>query len=46
MYHLKPVTALERFRIVMYSYAAPYSIKACLDETNDIFLTQKLRQFT
>ena len=33
MYHIKPVIALERFRIVTYSYTAPFSIKKCLDKT-------------
>ena len=37
MYHIKPVITLERFRIVTYSYAASFSIKTCLDKTNNIF---------
>ena len=47
MYHIKPVITLECFRIVTYSYAASFSIKTCLNKTNNIFfLTQKLRRFT
>ena len=40
MWHIKPVTVLESFWIVTHSYAASYSIKACLDKTTDIFNTK------
>ena len=46
MYHIKPVIPLECFRIVTHSNAASFPIKSCLDKTNNIFLTQKLRRFT
>ena len=35
MYQIKSDIALERFRIVAYSYAATFS--TCLDKTNNIF---------
>ena len=37
MYHIKLVIPLERFRIVTHSLAASFSIKICLDKTNNIF---------
>ena len=37
MYHIKPVIALERLRIVTHSHVASFSTEACFDETNTIF---------
>ena len=37
MYQIKPVIALEHFRIVTLIYAASFSIKTCLDKTNNVF---------
>ena len=37
MYHIKPIIALERFRIGTHSYAVSFSIKTCLDKANIIF---------
>ena len=40
MYHIKPVIAVERFSKVAHSHAI------CFDKTNNILLTQKLKQLT
>ena len=37
MYQIKPVIALDHFRIVTHSYAGTFSIKTCLDKTNNFF---------
>ena len=37
MYHIKLVIPLERFRIVTHGHAASFSIKTCLDKTNNVF---------
>ena len=37
MYHIKPIIALERFRIGTHSYAVSFSMKTCLDKANIIF---------
>ena len=46
MYRIKDAIALERFCIVNNSHAVSFSIKTRFDETNNIFLTQKLRRST
>ena len=37
MYHIKPVTAPERLRIVTHRFAASFSMETCLDKTSNIF---------
>ena len=37
MYHINFVIPPKRIRIVTHSSAAPFSIKTCLDKTNNIF---------
>ena len=36
MYHIKPVIALKRFRIVAHSFGASFPIKMCLDDKTNI----------
>ena len=41
MYNIVAAMALERFRIVTHSYAASFSRKIILCETNNIFYSQE-----
>ena len=44
MYYLIPVIALERFRIVMHTYAVSFSIKVFFYETSRIFYAKIWRE--